>query len=73
MESLGCANYIRDGWKDNIKNYKYQGKDNSLLYNYFSSPFCNWMVKFIPKSIAPNVVNNIINKTLIYFKTNFND
>ena len=48
-----CTNtYIKEQWKENIKNYKYSGKDDSLLYNYVTSPLCNKIVEFVPAFIA---------------------
>lgn len=44
--------YIKDEWKENIKNYKFNSTDSSILYNYVTSPLCNYLVKFIPSYIA---------------------
>ena len=44
--------YIKEEYKENIINYKFQSNDASLLYNYITSPLCNYLVKFIPIYIA---------------------
>jgi len=44
--------YIKEEWKENIKNYKYSGSDVSIWYTYISNPFCNWVVKYIPRWVA---------------------
>ena len=44
--------YIKEEWIPNIKSYKYNSVDNSLLYNYVSSPLCNKLVKLFPKDTA---------------------
>ncbi len=48
--------FIKEEWKDNIRNYKYKGLEKSITYKYFTSPLCNFLVKYIPSSIAPNVI-----------------
>jgi len=30
--------------------------DKSIMYNYFFSPLCNWLVEFLPSWLAPNVL-----------------
>lgn len=44
--------YIKLEDKENIINYKFASKDSSILYNYVTSPLCNYLVKFIPNYIA---------------------
>lgn len=44
--------YIKEEWKDPIKNYKYRGSDISIWYTYISNPFCNWWVEYFPKWLA---------------------
>jgi hypothetical protein len=44
--------YIKEEWKENIRNYKFKGKDSSLVYNYIASPICNYLVKYVPKWMA---------------------
>jgi hypothetical protein len=47
-----CRDYIKEEWKENIKNYKFNSTDASLLYVHITSPLCNYLVKFIPDYIA---------------------
>lgn len=54
--------YIREEWKDNVRNFKYRGTDNSIFYKYFTSPVCNVIVEYLPKSLAPNIVSFENNK-----------
>lgn len=44
--------YIPDEWKENIRNYKYRGVDNSIFYQWFTNPVCNKLVEFLPRSLA---------------------
>jgi ethanolaminephosphotransferase len=48
--------YIPDSWHESIINYKYVGCDNSILYRYYMSPMCNYLVEYFPKWVAPNVI-----------------
>ena len=48
--------YILEEWKEPIRNYKYKGSDLSILYRYFTSPFCNYVVNYLPDNLAPNIV-----------------
>lgn len=44
--------YIEEKYKDNLRNYKYKGSDNSIFYIYCMSPFCNWAVEYLPTWLA---------------------
>lgn len=44
--------YIRDEWKENIKNYKYKGCDNSIFYQYFTSGLCDKLVSYMPMNLS---------------------
>jgi hypothetical protein len=44
--------YIEEQLANNIKAYKYNAIDNSILYTYITSPICNKLVKLIPSYIA---------------------
>jgi hypothetical protein len=44
--------YIKEEWKENIKNYKYSSNDYSLLYNYLTSPLCDKIVNYLPRYLA---------------------
>ena len=49
-------NYIEDQYKENLINYKYKGGDDSILCYYVINPFCNFIVEYFPKWLAPNVI-----------------
>jgi len=40
----------------NLKNYKYRGSDNSLLYHYLLSPLAQAIADVMPDWVAPNVI-----------------
>jgi len=44
--------YIKKEWKENIRNYKYNAKDESIVYNYIASPICDKFVNYLPAYIA---------------------
>ena len=44
--------YIKEEWKENVKNYKYRGTDRGLYYNYVASPLCNILVQKFPMNLA---------------------
>ncbi len=44
--------YVKNESVENIKNYKYKGIDESIVYNKITSPLCNKIQKFIPDYIA---------------------
>ncbi len=44
--------YIKDEWKQNIKDYRYKGGDISIWYVWISNPFCNWLIQYCPNWIA---------------------
>ena len=48
--------YIEDEYIDNLIAYKYSGGDKSILYRFVINPFCNWLVNYLPKWLAPNVI-----------------
>eukprot|EP01112_Ceratiomyxa_fruticulosa_P016529 TRINITY_DN5007_c0_g3_i1.p1 TRINITY_DN5007_c0_g3~~TRINITY_DN5007_c0_g3_i1.p1 ORF type:complete len:421 (+),score=75.52 TRINITY_DN5007_c0_g3_i1:695-1957(+) len=39
-----------------ILNHKYQSRDDSILYKYVLGPFWNYILQFVPMSIAPNLI-----------------
>lgn len=60
MLTLSTKCYISTQGEDGIKNFQYKGGSDSILYAYFWSPFCDYIVKkFIPCSIAPNLITCI--------------
>jgi ethanolaminephosphotransferase len=44
--------YLPKDCLKHLLNYKYQGNDKSLVYNYILSPFANLCLKCTPKTIA---------------------
>ena len=67
--------YIEDEYIDNLIGYKYSGGDKSILYRFVINPFCNWLVNYLPKWLAPNVITvsgfffNLFNLILTIFYT----
>ena len=41
---------------ETIKNFKYVGKDNSIFYSCFLSPCLNFLINFVPPTLAPNAI-----------------
>ncbi|KAL4460927.1 hypothetical protein ABPG74_016399 [Tetrahymena malaccensis] len=57
---FGTKFYISTQGEDGVKNFKYKGGSDSILYTYVWSPLCNWIVEnWMPKWIAPNVITSI--------------
>lgn len=48
--------YIKEKYHDRIKNHKYSGIELSIVYNYFYSPLCTFLVEFLPYWLAPNLI-----------------
>ncbi len=48
--------YIKEEWKENVRNFKYKGSDSSIFYTLFTNPFCNWAVEFLPMNLSANIV-----------------
>ena len=44
--------YIQEEWKENIRNYKYRGSDNSIFYKLVVNPLCEKKVEYFPKTLA---------------------
>jgi ethanolaminephosphotransferase len=47
--------YISEQGKKNLAKYKYSGSDHSLI-SPFLQPFWNWIVNYLPETMAPNTV-----------------
>lgn len=61
-DSFGFSDVIGESEADAtaLRTFKYQGKDNSLLYEYVTSPFCQWLVdEVFPPRLAPNMITLI--------------
>jgi len=39
-----------------VLGHHYVGDNNSIFYNYVLNHFCNWIVEFFPRWLAPNMV-----------------
>ncbi|ODQ68661.1 Choline/ethanolaminephosphotransferase [Nadsonia fulvescens var. elongata DSM 6958] len=50
----------------NLRTYKYQGVDKSKLSEYVLNPYWTWCAKFMPPSLAPNMIT-VIGFTAILF------
>jgi len=48
--------YIGQQGLTNLKNYHYVGTDKSLIAKYIMQPFWNWVVQFLPLTVAANLV-----------------
>ena len=48
--------YIEDQYIQNLKKYKYEGKDNSIYYKYIISPICDKITSYLPKWLVPNTI-----------------
>ena len=48
--------YIEDQYIQNLKKYKYEGKDNSIYYKYIISPICDKITSYLPKWLLPNTI-----------------
>ena len=57
--NLHISPYIKNEYYENIQTYKYKGADLSLTYKYFISPLCEYIITYIPPSIAPNTITTI--------------
>ncbi|EAR92829.1 CDP-alcohol phosphatidyltransferase (macronuclear) [Tetrahymena thermophila SB210] len=63
--------YISEEGKQGIKEFKYKGGSVSIVYEYFWSPLCDWIVKkFIPSNIAPNTIT--LTASIIVFLAHLN-
>ena len=41
---------------ENLKNHKYSGSDEGIIYKYFYNPVCNKIVECFPMTLAPNTL-----------------
>ena len=48
--------YILEENYENIRAYQYKSLDASISYKYCMSPLCDFLVKFFPTWLAPNVI-----------------
>jgi len=57
MAPLG--NYISPQGAANLANHKYSGVDQSILVRLFMGRFWNWLIEFLPRDLAPNLITTI--------------
>ena len=48
--------FISPNGASSLRNFKYNGEDQSLIYKYILSPLAEFLVRLLPKWIAPNVI-----------------
>jgi len=68
-----CISPLPQKTLDNLTQYKYKYKNDSILYGYCMSPFLNKMVVFLPKTLAPNLItfcSLMCNIIAFYFSVN---
>lgn len=78
MDNLLRKNYINSKSLENLRNFKYNSENISLVYNNLISPFLdNYFMKIVPKWMAPNLITilsfifNFITFIMILFETRF--
>lgn len=60
MIELTYVDIINDTVKQPLQNYKYNGKDDSILYEKVISPLCQYIVdRHLPVTLAPNTITVI--------------
>ncbi len=48
---------VDDSDKKSLEAFKYEGRDDSIIYQYFTSPFCQFLVEnYVPERVAPNLI-----------------
>ena len=71
-----CISPLPKKTLDNLTQYKYKYRNDSILYGYCMSPFLNKMVVFLPKKLAPNLItfcSLMCNIIAFYFSVNDGD
>jgi ethanolaminephosphotransferase len=48
--------YVKRQFQSRLLNYRYNGCDDSISYKYLLAPFADYLVQFVPRSIAPNTL-----------------
>eukprot|EP01132_Coremiostelium_polycephalum_P000550 gene550-694_t len=51
--------YVSKRAQSNIKNYKYNGCDHSIIANHLMQPFWRYSVEYLPMWLAPNLITLI--------------
>jgi hypothetical protein len=52
MELFSKTQLIKKESYEIYRNYKYNGKDDSIFYRFVASPLCDIIVNFIPEWLA---------------------
>ena len=48
--------YINSSEAEHLKAHKYSGSDEGFAYVFFYNPVANWLVQFLPDTLAPNTL-----------------
>jgi hypothetical protein len=57
MNELDYSDVLNDTMKKPLLEHKYNGKDDSILYEKFISPLCQKIVdNYLPVTLAPNLI-----------------
>jgi len=78
MDNLFRKNYLNNKSLENLKIFKYNSENESIVYNNLISPFLdNYFMKILPRWIAPNLITilsflfNFITFIMILLETKF--
>lgn len=52
MEIFSDEPLIKQEHHEALRNYKYNGRDDSIFYRYIVSPLCDKIVEYFPKWLA---------------------
>ena len=55
----GRYNFISKELESKLLEYKYRGRDDSILFNYVMNPIAELSMKYTPLWIAPNVLTTL--------------
>ncbi len=56
-ETIHYLDVVDGSDKKGLEEFKYQGKDDSILYRYAMSPMCQWIVEnWLPMKFTPNMI-----------------
>jgi len=60
LKALSYRDILSEEDLATLQGFKYQGKDDSVLYEHCMSPFCQWVVdNLLPAKLAPNMITLI--------------
>lgn len=56
-ETIHCLDIVDSSDKKGLESFQYKGKDDSILYEYVTSPMCQWIVEnWVPTKFTPNLI-----------------